>query len=282
MSLAIEPLQTVNVVEDRCKFNEKRRYAIVKGGMINSFKPINSTSYSTSSIQFTAPPPNPAILVDRKVFLRVPLRVTYRGDSGADDVPLVQLGRYDALRQAPISSIINVLACTINNTTVSMNLNDSIHALLHFNSSPHARNCMMGAAPMRADTVQVYSDADGANINSLKNYNDSDSGADLGRGAFPCTLIAPLPDTQRTVMQLETEVTEPLFMSPFLWGQHQHTAFLGVQTMDFNITLDSNLARCVSHMAGGSSPVAAFESVTVTIPRQPSLLFEYISPQQLN
>lgn len=281
MSLTIEPLQSVNVVEDRCKFNEKRRYAIVKGGMINSFKPVNSTSFSTSSIQFTAPPPNPAILVDRKVMLRVPLRVVYRGDSGADDVPLVQIGRYDALRQAPLSSIINVLASTINNTTCSINMNDVVHSFLRFNSSPHARNCMLGASPMRPDTTQTYADADGANINSLKDYRDSDMGADLGRGAFPYVQTVPAGATERTGAQLDWIVAEPIFMSPYLFGSHQHTAFLGVQTLDFNITLDSNLARCVSHMVGGSSPVNAFDSVTVTIPTAPSLLFEYITPQQL-
>lgn len=59
MSLAIDPVKTVLCRDPVTRINSDREYVILKGGERVTYKSINSTSYSTSSIQFTAPPPAP-------------------------------------------------------------------------------------------------------------------------------------------------------------------------------------------------------------------------------
>jgi len=64
-----------------------------------------------------------------------------------------------------------------------------------------------------------------------------------------------------------------------MFGLGDRAAFLGIQTMDFNITFIGNLARMWSHAAG-----TTLTSVTVDLvtgPGSPTMLFNYITPSSL-
>jgi hypothetical protein len=272
MSLAIEPLETVNVLEPRVKFNEKRRYAILKGGLISTWKPNISTSYSNSSIQHTAPPPNPAICVDRKVMSKVPLNISASGTVTSPQVTLFDLaGGKDSLRQFPLAQIVNVLNVTLNNTAVSINMNDVIQPLVRYNTDVDDRQFNYSMSPAMADQYQNYSDGVGTARNPLAPYGDNS--AEMSRGAFPVEVV--LNDASNCIVN--AVVTEYLHLSPFLFTKHNKCAFIGLQTMDFNFTLDSNLARVWSHVSTNSN----LSSINVSIGGAPQLLFNYITPQQL-
>ena len=55
MSLAISPFPIVQVTDPRIDVGKQRSYAVLEGGSQVSWKPNISTSYSTGSIQFSAP-----------------------------------------------------------------------------------------------------------------------------------------------------------------------------------------------------------------------------------
>lgn len=60
MSLSVNSVNSLRVVqalEPRTKIYNERTYLILRGGQESTWKPTISTSYSNTSIQFTAPPP---------------------------------------------------------------------------------------------------------------------------------------------------------------------------------------------------------------------------------
>src|SRR5208337_4175299 len=113
--------------------------------------PVTSTSFSQSSVQITAPPPSPMIIVDRKVLFRLPMVITFAGTLTPPNTSLLQIGVQDALRQFPISSIIQTLTVTINNTQVSVNMNDSILSLLRYYTGTDERQYDLSLSPSMPD-----------------------------------------------------------------------------------------------------------------------------------
>jgi hypothetical protein len=281
MSLAIEPIPVVNVLEPRTKINEQRRYAILKGGMVSTWKPVTSTSFSASSVQITAPPPSPMIIVDRKVLFRCPLTINFTGTLTPPNTTLLQIGVMDALRQFPISSIIQTITVTINNTQVSINMNDVILSLLRYYTGTDERQYDLSLSPSMPDQFQDYGDwqvlGDARNPLALYGQNSSE----MTRGGF---VLDSLVDNGAGGATVTVTPTEPIFLSPFLFKHFSSSGFIGVQTMDFNISLDANLGRVWSH-AGNAVGANTLNAPVVTLGNavggNPTMLFNYITPQQL-
>lgn len=283
MSLAIKQLETVNVLEPRVKVNEVRRYAILKGGMQSSWKPVSSTSYSASNVQFTAPPPNPGVIVDRKVTFTLPMQINFSATANVGSgVPVIDIGGHDALRAFPISENVQNIAVTLNNTIVGINMNDVNNALLRYETPTDERQFDYSMSPSMLDQFQNYIDGYGTNRNPLSQYGDVDN--EMARGGFPLEVVsnANMSGTGATgAAVVKVAPTEPIFLSPFMFGHHCSSGFIGLQTMDFNITLASNINRVWSH---ATYPAVTFNTPVVNIGQGygiPVLNFNYITPQQL-
>lgn len=272
MSLALHPMNVVQMLEPRTKIYNERMYALLRGGSQSTWKPNISTSYSNTSIQFAAPPPNPKILVDRKVMLNIPLLVTLNGDAGSGNLLYANAVTKTAPRSHPIPRIVNVANCTLNNTQVSINLSDIIDPLLHYWDPVKKREVDDSMSPSMLDQAQNYSDIASGNRNPLGTYADSVSGADTARGAFKVTVVS---DT-RTQATILLDAADYLYLPPFLSDQEDAAAFVQLQTMDFNFTL-GDLSRCWSVDASGSN----ITSVSAVINSAPKLLFNYITPDPL-
>lgn len=287
MSLAIQPLPVVNVLEPRCKINEQRRYAILKGGMVSTWKPVSSTSFSSSSVQITAPPPSPMIIVDRKVLFCLPMNIQFAGVVTPPNTVLLEIGVNDGPRQFPASSIMQTITVTINNTQVSINMNDVILSLLRYYTGTDERQYDLSLSPSMPDQYQSYGDwtVYGSGRNPLAMYGENS--AEMTRGGFPMVVNS----NTNVAANVDLTVVEPLFLSPFLFKHFMSSGFIGVQTMDFNITFDPNLSRVWSHatVAGGNTINGPGSNpnnpLTVTMGNasqgNPRMLFNYITPQQL-
>lgn len=289
MSLNIAPIQPVSVMDPRLNVEPgDRRYAVFRGGSQVSWKPVISQNFSTSSIQFTAPPPAPGIVVDRRVLLQIPVTISFTGVNFLGSTSLLggnglvypaynaTIGPNDALRADPISQMIQNIAVTINNTQVSLNMNDVITGLRTYDDFRGDRDIYESMSPAYPDQFQAYGDyvTLGSNRNPLANYGENAS--EVNRGAFPMRIIS----NGLGVAQVQAVLTEQIYLSPFLFGHKQHSGFVNVQNMDFNINLASNLgAKIWSHasVAGGNS----LSSATVTFNGAPTLLFNYITPPLL-
>jgi len=274
MSLAIKPVRTGKVLDPLTRINSDREYAITSGGSQVTYQNITSTSYNDSSFQFTANPPSPGIIVDRKVALKASIRVTIVGEAPVGQ-KLIQTG-YNAPRKNCLSSVMSSIDVTLNNTKSSLNMEDVIHPLSRYNTGAEVRNGELSVGPQMDDQYQRYASGAGTNRNSLGDYGDVST--EIPRGAFPFTSVTnPVGlgiGGGAVTAIVEFDATEFLYLSPFMWGKGDKAGFIGIQNMNFTFNF-SNLSRIWSHDTTSGS---VFASVTGHFYAQPTLLFKYVTP----
>lgn len=286
MSLSYQRLDPVEVRDPRTILENKRDYAVLRAGSQTTCKTFTTTSISQSSIQFSCPPPSGGIIVDRKMYLTVPIRLTFTGTSPVGQVLLNPA--QDAPRAFPLSSAIDTLQVSINNQAVSIQMADIIQALMHFNTDAKLQELDYSMTPTYLDQSQAYSQLFGATRSPLANYADGIDKTPMQRGAFPFTIVS----NTNTSAVVDMVITEPLFLSPFYWGKHNASGFYNVNTMDFNITfLNQAGNRMWSHDAVSSGVATTITSISANFANfpgpafsyptvQPLMLFTYITPNE--
>lgn len=254
MSLSYQRLRPVEVRDPRTILNNERMYAILKAGSETTYKTWTTTSVSSSSIQFSCPPPSGEVIVDRKVQLVLPIRLTITGTSPSGQLLLNP--NTDAPRAYPISSSIETLKATINNQSMSINMADVIQPLMHYNTCEDLSQTEYSETPNVLDQSQAYSNLYGANRNPLGFYGDSVDQSMMPRGGFPFTIVS---NTQTSAV-VDFVATEFLYLSPFYWGMNNGSGFYNVNAMDFNITFLGNAGnRMWSHdaVSGSGTTISA-------------------------
>ncbi len=277
MSLGFEKMKSAVLQDPRCDFDEAdQKYIIQKPGEDVTYRNVTSTSFSTSSVNFSAPPPSPATIVDRRIEMRCKFRMTFTGTSlGAT---LLQIGANDAPRSFPLSQAINTLRISVNNISISTELSDYHNALIHYNTGRDAKEYDYSTSPAMLDQYQVYNDylLYGSAKNCLGSYGEN--GYKGPRGGYPRVNVISDDGTTAVV---DLEVTEMLFLNPLLWGREANEkGFIGVQTFDVVANFNNNLERYLwSHNATSGENITA---VNVEILESPALLFTYITPDLLD
>ena len=273
MSLSVFPLSTVKVLEPRTKINSKRAYAVLKGGSMVSYKPITSIGSSPSSITFSANPPSPNIIVDRELWMTWVINMTFTGTSISG--PLLQLGSNDAPRAFPIAQSINTASITMNDATVNINTNDVIGMLLRYATPRDVRMKQYSGTPSMLDQFQNYSEGIGTTKNVMGLYGDN--GYEDPRGGFVGITNLVNPSGAGTLTaSLTLEVTEPVFLSPWIFGGDEEAGFIGLQTLEATFTLN-NLSRLWSHSSLGNP----LSTISASFANPPQLLFTYITPDTI-
>ncbi len=296
MSLNPTKLDVVQVRDPRTILTNKREFAVLKSGSQTTWKQYTSTSVSQSSIQFSCPPPSGSVIMDRKVYFTLGARLTFTGIPPIGQA-ILQPGR-DAPRAFPLSGSIDTWQISINNESVSINLADIIHPLMHYNTGQDVKSLDYSLTPSTLDQSQQYSDLFGTTRNPLGGYGDSNDHDCMGRGGFPYVVVQN--PTQTIVGTLLTAIVdivvcEPIFLSPFYFGRGNASGFYNVISNDYNITfLGGSYAanRWWSHDSNGgtnniTSLTLAFSSLLTGVTpafsyqnAQPVLLFQYITPQE--
>lgn len=270
MSNSIVPLKTVVAKDPITRINSQREYILLEGGKRTTYKPYISTSFSNSSAQFSIVPPSPSVIVNRKVYIQMPVTITFNGTSGGAGQNLLQTG-YDAFRAYPISKVTNTLTVTINNNSSSINMHDTIDGLSRYNACRDLKEYNHSFCPNYLDEYQTYEEAEGSARNPLGGYADNSYMA--ARGAFPMTVTT----NNTTDAVISAVITEPIMLSPFCWSKRDQAGFHGVQNIDFNFTFLNNLSYMWSHSNAGGSTL---NSITVQF-GAPSILMNFITPKEL-
>lgn len=280
MSLSLNKIKVIKVVDPMLNFNEENIYAILKGGDRVSWKPIISTSYSNSSATFSSPPPSPKISVNRHVKLFQPVTIDYIGNCELGQ--LLLQSQYTSPRAYPLSTNMNTLQIDLNNTSFSINMSDTIQALLRYHNPDSLSDGNMSTTPSQMDNTQQYSDSTNSNFNPMSSVLDSSlSQGSMGRGAFP--LVSQVNNISTgignpTTAQQVYNFCEDLFLSPLLFGtESQESGFIGLQTFQLTINWLNDLSRMISH----NPALTTFTSITVTL-GQPVLLFQYKTPNLMD
>lgn len=287
MSLSYQKLDPIEIRDPRTILENKRDYAVLRAGSQTTFKQFTTTSVSQSSIQFSCPPPSGGIIVDRKQYLTLPIRLTFTGTAPLGQVLLNPF--QDAPRAFPISSAIDTIQVSINNQSVSIQMADIIQALLHFNTDQKLQQLDYSMTPSALDQSQAYSSNFGGINSPLGFYNETVDKSVMNRGAFPFTIVS----NTNTSAVVDMVCTEPLFLSPFYWGHQNGSGFYNVNTMDFNITfLNQAGNRMWSHDAVSVGVPTTITSVSAQFSNmgispafsypqtQPTMLFTYITPNE--
>ena len=267
MSLALNKIDVLGVNVPVLDIDKKPEYAIIHGGNYVQYKQYQSTSYSNNSFQFSCPPPSEKILTDRKVLLRVPATITVTGAAGTSGV--VWNPEYDALRSYPLSTNMQTVQATINNSTATIQMSDVIQPLLRYHNPEAMREVEYSLTPAELDHSQNYEDVLLSNRSPLGLYTDADD--TTHRGAFPYTITS----NNATTAEIDVILSEYIYLSPFYFGFGDAKGFYGVRTMDFNFTWNANLNRFISHANNAVSATISNVSVLFC---QPSLLFQYVTP----
>jgi hypothetical protein len=241
--------------------------------------------------------------------------------SVANPVPIGEsawsYGLTDAFQAFPLNSLFTTATAQINNTTVSINSKDVLPSLLRMNDSRelYRYNSMTPALPDQA--YASYTNAVNTTNNPLASYNTASYDLDqVPRGAFPIIYqvnryvagvfqddspIATGVANETWKIGVATIVTEPIFLSPFIWSNPEYNAqgLLGINNMAFTFNIDATCARVWSsanpYMTGIvlGSPNAFGQQSAWTLPATPagqtpiitnalgvpSMLFRFLSTQ---
>lgn len=271
MSLALSPVQIQQTLDPRVNLGKTERYLIYRGGSTVTQQPSISTSFSTSTVNFTANPPSPFIIVDPKVFIVYNVRFSFAGTS-ALGFNLLQIGTADAPRSWPIHRSINTAAISINNTQVSLTVYPVLTIIQQINMQDVVRRQEYSMSPTMPDMFQDYSQGIGAIRNPLGDITDTP--VEVARGGFRSMVVN---SNTPTSAQVDCVFCEPLLVSPLNYGVQTTRGLYGVQNLSIQLTLQANLSRMWSHSSISGQTFSAGQPV-VTFNAPPVALFTYITP----
>jgi len=307
MSLALERVNPITVHDPRV-IQSDRTFPVLKGGEQVLYKVYTTSSVSSSSITFHCPPPSSNLYVDRRIHLRLPVRLTIAATTTnlmIDSKYLISNGNV-ALRSFPLQKAMETVQMTINNQSMSVNIGDILSALEHFNVSMKLRAIDYSkCASYPASYCQEFSALHGQARSPLL-PNNTVADLNVPRGG-PFTVVTgggtQTASNDSPVTVIDFVSCEPLFLSPLYWGEStsNNSAFYGVKTMDFTFNFVSNAGNRMLAInpallytngdvtATRADPISTSVSFgpfagvspafTYSAESTAALLFQYITPQ---
>ena len=259
MSLALERVVPITVHDPRV-IQQERIFPVLKGAEQVLYKQWGTTSVSDSSMTFQAPPPSAALYVDRKVHLKVPVRIYIASASTKfNNAVYPAVAGEIALRSFPIQKALENIQMTINNQSMSINIGDILSALEHFNMSAHLKAVDYSkCASYPSSFCQSYSDLA---LNSSRHplgINSSSHGCDV-------------PKNQMFAVPVNT-VTTSGGADASSWG----TLGLVVDLVSCErvLVLTSSIALTADSRTTLSAQAWSYPEDTT-----PQLFFQYLTPQ---
>lgn len=226
------------------------------------------------------------IVIDRHVLLasQVALQINASGVQPGDQV--FQYGLTDALQAFPLNSLFTTIQATINNVSVSTNLQDVLPMLMRMSSRRELARYNSLTPSLPDSSFGEYKSAPGANCNPLASYENASYDEDLEpRGAFKLDFLqidryvsgvytdhSPISTSATTntwKIFLKVSLTEPfLALSPFINCEPECSAGLvGVNNLSMVLNVDSSCRRVFSTannvVVGGNSLAGYISSIAL-------------------
>ena len=259
-----EAFQTVLVKDDRLDCKDHVKYAVEKGGANVTFSPIPAIGNSSTSQTFNIIVPSEQTIIDRRVNWEavINFQLQFTGlpnGSGAANTntqqyDLVQYGLASALCSFPLHSCCTVVSSTINNNTISQNMDDVLQPMIRFLNRKHIHK-YTGYTPIMPDNYLNYGDGINNINNALGAFNNAEKESDFqARGSFELLSINGTPGYVpgfNTIysggggtytLYVSVALTEPFMMSPFIFAHEKQNdqGFYGVQNLNFKLNLNPN------------------------------------------
>ena len=293
-------------------------FAVKSGASQTTYQRFPATSASNSSLIFSVQVPSENVVIGRDVLITTGLSFTMTagnsaGAGNAGAVPVgssaFDYGVTDALQAFPMASLMTTATASINNTTVSVNLQDVLPSMLRLNNSRELYRFNSSTPSLPDQAYARYIQGVGANNNPLAGYSNASYDIDqVPRGAHPASIIitrtdgvsgatdnSPIAvnDDDTWVIEFSTVVAEPLFLSPFIFGdpEYNQQGLLGINNMNFTFNIDATCKRLFStsnpyirtiSLGTAANPngfTAGSAILTQNQPSSPALLFKFLSTQ---
>ena len=249
-------------------------YAVKSGASSTTYQSFPASSPSNSSVTFSVQVPSENIIVGRDILVTTGLSFTIDIGVGVPNGDLAfNLGLTDALQSFPFASIMTTAQATINNTTVACSLQDILPSLMKMTDQADIMK-YNGMTPTMTDRNFLTFDdqaAPATNSNVLGSMlNASYDTSLLPRGAHPVKVVidryvngtyadhsatSGSSTTNTWKISVQTVVTEPIFLSPFIFGKPSHNSqgFLGLNNFSLSFNIDSTLKRLWSASTKGTA-----------------------------
>ena len=275
---------------------DRRTYAVFQGGREVSYQRVDPDGgLSNSQLTFTVNPPSPHVFVNRRPMLTMTFDLTFTGVSAGAGIPLLQMAGatsstgalvgtqfHDAPRAFPLANAMTNLTMTINNDSISQNLNQYIRALPRYSTCAKSQDINYGLTPSMLDQSISYADLDGFARDPLRGYGDNP--LQVPRGGFVGIDVIQNDSTGvADTAVVRITCSEHLFLSPFIFQQDkQDTGFIGVHDLQLTLSLggrgNSALAGLGSSLWSHSSASASVINTAAVQVVAADVLFSFISP----
>lgn len=248
------------VMNPAVDINEKKDFAVLKSALQTTQRSFTSTSYSTTSAFWSAPPPNENTIVNRRILMRFAIRATCTAGSF---IPYLN----SAPRFMPLSSIVNSAVLTLNNIQIPIQLQEVLVPLARCMASPEQLSKQFSTTPSQMDQYADYSQY--TTLGTARNVM-----ANFGENSFqpPRGGTAVTYSVGNTVADFTVE--EPLMLSPCRWGDEQTPGFIGLQTIELTL----NFGNIDKVMSNDNVNNPGITSLSISFPTPPVLDFEYYTP----
>ena len=254
----------VLVKDDRLDVTSNIKYAVVKGGQNVTCAQYTAISQSNSQLVFNIQVPSEQTIIDRRVLLQtdLALTVTTNDNNAGAGSRGCRYAVNSALAPFPLHQLMSVASATINNNTVSVNVQDVLPAIMRLLDNRELQS-YNGYTPSYQDTFANYADGLLNNNNPNAGYYNSADADVQGRGSVTIKSYSSANAAGVTTENFVFTITEPLLISPFIFGNPKSNAqgFYGVQNLNFifNIAGTNRVFRGLN--SGGAAPTYAGNSI---------------------
>lgn len=282
----------------------ERNYYAKVGASDVTYQIIKAISNTDSQLIFNTTTPSVNVGLSRRMKVGLPIRVKTNVSQATSPGPVTNPfllttfnGTEFGLRAYPLAAVTENLSLKLNNSTINTNLNDIIHAMMEFGTSPDERNKWRSGEPSYPDQFDYVSYfnalappafiTDGAR-NTFSSYpqNVLECSRNIKNYAVNIQLcdflISTGPDVYQThVVSFDLYFVSDVFVSPLNWTEKDCQALFGIQTIDLTIVM-SNLRRIFSISANATEVPSTDISqwfINVQTDTKASLYLSYLSPQ---
>jgi len=300
----------VLVQDSRLLCTDQVNYAVIKGAANNTQAIFNANSVSSSQIVFNVQIPSEQTIIDRRVLLTSTVSVIITVPGVTEGNCILNLGQSDGMQCFPLHSLFSVISATINNTTVTTNIADILPAIMLMNEPEELYknhgytpcipdNYYCSFNPTNANFTEGYQQNVILNNNVLGAYNTNSLNTDFAsRGSHNYTITKIVNTTTNTTynaatdnytlylqnapadgsyqVYLSTTLTEPVLLSPFLFGDAKAApmGFYGIQNLNLQMNISSP-----NRFWSSANPNLTVALNSATPFQNTRLIFTFLSPQ---
>jgi hypothetical protein len=244
-------------------------FPVIISPKLSYYKQWNTSSYGNNNIHFTMPPNDSQTVIDRRMFIYVPFRVTFRATATVVGQSILTQGQ-DAPRQFPFNSCCSSAKLSLNGMSFTVEPAEIVHAFLTHNNPEELEqgfHSMGFSYPDQSASYAPTVGAFGTNRNPLGGYGEVGSNhAQSPRGAGNWTVLAnPVSTAIGEVLTAVVEffTVEPLFfLHPLLAGMKEDKGLYSVNTMELNFQMLTQQQRIWSRV--GSTDTAFENSLVIS------------------